>query len=341
MNADKLIYPELSSFESADAGSGFFGLDHKPSDALIQVLPVAWEGSTSQGSGASACFPFLQSASHYVDLHHERYGSAYRAGIACNDQMLSFSKQVQAKCKDGDKATVRDQLYASILNELKKQTKTVLKQGSIPVVVGGDHSVPLGAMLAIDDGVSAQGQEWGILHLDAHLDMRRSYEGMQNSHASIMYHVSQNARSLRGLVSVGIRDYCREEILHAGSISAHVLSDRKMRRRLAQGKSLSDVFAAAIKKLPEKVYLSFDIDGLDMTLCPSTGTPVPGGLLFHEMQLLLDLVVESGREVVGADLCEVVCVGGSPHESVDAIVGARVLWELCNAAIASRIGNFV
>ncbi len=340
IDTSRLIYPKLGSLEAPGEGAGLFGLNHELGDSLLRILPVAWEGSTSQGSGTSQCFDGLLRASHYVDLFHERYGDAYRAGIACCPDTLIASKKAQAKCSTDNEGRKRDAIYQELYEALYLKTQEALDSHSIPLVVGGDHSAPLASLVAIGENrkKNTKDQQWGVLHLDAHLDMRSSYEGVENSHASIMYHASRKAAGLTKIVSLGIRDYCKEEMAYASSIGACTLTDRAMRRALAEGASLKGLLSRALAELPQNVYLSFDIDGLDMANCPATGTPVPGGFQFYEMQLLLDLLVESGRAIVGADLCEIVCSGERPEESLDANVGSRVLWEMCNAIIASQIG---
>jgi agmatinase len=309
-----------------------FGLDHKVDQALLAILPVAWEGGTSQGSGTANSFGGLLEASRYVDLFHETCGESYRAGIAFDQSLLNSTEALQRRCAEGDSGSRRDEIYHDVFTEVSVNTQKVLQRNALPLVLGGDHSSPLGAMLAVDKKLS--GSSWGILHLDAHLDMRSSYEGMTNSHASIMYHVSQQAKSLERIVSLGIRDYCKEEADYADSIGAAVYTDRQMRRSLAEGASLVSVMQEAVGQLPQNVYLSFDIDGLDMSCCPSTGTPVPGGMQFSELQVLLDILLASGKQVVGGDLCEIVCRDPS---ATDATVGVRVLWEMCNVMIASNI----
>jgi agmatinase len=133
------------------------------------------------------------------------------------------------------------------------------------------------------------------------------------------------------LVQVGIRDYSEEEAAairkNEGRVS--LFDFRSMARRRFSGESFSSLVEEIVSELPQEVYVSFDIDGLDPALCPGTGTPVPGGLEFEEALYLVEQVPASGRRIVGLDLCEV-----SPGESDwDANVGARVLYRLCCAAM--------
>ena len=176
----------------------------------------------------------------------------------------------------------------------------------------------------------------GILHIDAHADLRQAYEGFERSHASVMANVLDRLDGVARLVQVGIRDISAPEYERSQKdprVVTHldpVLSDRVFAG--ASWASLCDEIVAA---LPQEVYVSFDIDGLDPTLCPNTGTPVPGGLSFAEACALLREVVSSGREIVGFDLCEVAPDPRGESEW-DGNVGMRVLYKLAGFALASR-----
>jgi len=209
--------------------------------------------------------------------------------------------------------------------------KALLAQGKLPGVVGGDHSVALGAIRA----VAERHPGLGLLHFDAHADLRRAYEGFRWSHASIMYNVLSDVPGVARLVQVGVRDYSDEEeaFLQANRGQVTTYFDPDLRRSLVDGESWSRIALRIVASLPRDVYVSFDIDGLDPALCPHTGTPVPGGLSFAEASAVLRLVVESGRRIVGFDLSEVAPdpAGGE----WDGNVGARVLYKLIGFALLS------
>jgi agmatinase len=171
-----------------------------------------------------------------------------------------------------------------------------------------------------------------VRQVDAHADLRHGYEGFAYSHASIMDNVLREADGLGRLVQVGIRDLSEGEMQRAAEDERIVLHhDLAWKKRLARGESFLSLCEEAIGALPDLVHVSFDIDGLDPKLCPHTGTPVPGGLDFHEACLLLQAVVESGRRIVGFDLTEV--TPGPEGDEWDANVGARVLYKLCGFAL--------
>jgi agmatinase len=204
-----------------------------------------------------------------------------------------------------------------------------LKAGKLIGLVGGEHSVPLGFFRALSD----QYDRFGILQIDAHADLRKSYEGFTYSHASIMYNALK-LPSIGRIVQVGVRDYCEEEVNVVQRAMGRVVTyyDEDIKDKLYKGRTWDILCDEIIAQLPKHVYISFDIDGLDPKLCPSTGTPVAGGLEFHQAIHLIKKLVLSDRKIIGFDLCEV-----SPGKNDwDANVGARVLYQLCNWSAVSN-----
>jgi agmatinase len=168
---------------------------------------------------------------------------------------------------------------------------------------------------------------FGILQIDAHCDLRKAYEGFTYSHASIFYNVMEEIPKVEKLVQVGIRDYCEEEINYIQNSKGRIVTffDQDINESLFVGSSFHQICQNIIEKLPEKVYISFDIDGLWPNLCPNTGTPVAGGLSLPQAFYLLKQLVKSGRKIIGFDVCEV----GSATEW-DGNVGARVVYKIAN-----------
>jgi agmatinase len=214
------------------------------------------------------------------------------------------------------------------------QTKELLDSGKLVGVIGGDHSTPLGFMKAIAE----KHGDFGILQIDAHCDLREAYENFIYSHASIMYNALGEIPELTRLVQVGIRDYSLSEYDFIQASKGRVITffDKYLKEKMFEGASWKAMVDEIVGSLPQKVYISFDIDGLDPKLCPHTGTPVQGGFEAEQMFYLFKKVVESGREFIGFDLNE---VGISPNEW-DENVGARVLFKLCNLMVASKINNY-
>src|SRR5262249_16504471 len=150
-------------------------------------------------------------------------------------------------------------------------TKRLLDAGKIPCVVGGDHSVPFGAIRAYAE----RHDDLGILHFDAHADLRPAYEGFEFSHASIMHNVITRLPRVTKLVQVGIRDFSEQEheMIRASDDRIVTYFDVDMKKRLRSGADFDRYAVDVAVDLPKHVYISFDVDGLDPTLCPHTGTP--------------------------------------------------------------------
>jgi len=208
----------------------------------------------------------------------------------------------------------------------------IFDSGGIPGVVGGDHSSPLGLIQA----ASERHKGLGILHIDAHADLRVAYQGFESSHASIMH----RALSLPGvsrIVGVGYRDLGMAELqrIHDEPDRLRVFPDHEIARRLARGVPWQSVVNDIVDALPSKVHISFDVDGMDPSLCPNTGTPVPGGLQYRDVLVLL-WSISQRCSVLSFDLCE---VSPGPVGDWDANVGARILYKLAGCASVSKNGE--
>ncbi len=342
---------------AAAKDSGIFGLPFSEDEAQLILIPVPWEATTSYGGGTSLGPQVIFHASKQVDLFDLELGNFYEAGIAMlpeSTDVLNWNKAARQEAlkvieEGGDpdnqnlqsamdsvnqySVKINDYVYA----ETKKQLASNKKVG----LVGGDHSTPFGAIQAFLEKYP----NMGILHFDAHADLRQAYEGFEFSHASIMYNIMTKTK-LKKLVQVGIRDFCEEEFhfIQENKDRLTVFFDTKMTERKLQGEHWSTICDEIIKQLPQEVYVSFDIDGLDPRFCPHTGTPVPGGLDFQEALFLIKKVAQSGKKIIGFDLNEV-----SPGDDVDlealdtasewdANVGARLLYKLCGWTLDS--GNY-
>jgi agmatinase len=331
----------------ASSGSGIYGLPFTPEESQVVVLPVPFEATTSYGGGTSRGPRAVFEASRQVDLFDAETGKPYQAGIA----MLPISRKVRewnrsAKAlaapiikaggaEGGGRAIRRalekvNDIGAALNDWVYAEASRLLAAGKMPVTLGGDHSVPFGAIRAYGERYPGL----GILHLDAHADLREAYEGFTWSHASIFHNVMTRIPQIGKLVQVGVRDIGSAEHRMISGSGGRIVTffDPDLAVEKERGvpfATLADRFAAA---LPQKVYLSWDIDGLDPTLCPHTGTPVPGGLSWNEAVGLLRALVRSGREIVGLDLCEV-----APGQSEwDANVGARLLYKMIGFALKSQ-----
>ncbi|HEY1099757.1 MAG TPA: agmatinase [Myxococcota bacterium] len=338
--------------------AGIYGLPHSVDEARVVVVPVPFEATVSYRAGTCHGPAAILSASHQVDLFDADVGRPYEPGIAMEDapawmvtknaEARDAATRVIAALEEGNDGDAADLAFVEAAGDavnahVNARVAALLKAGKIPVVVGGDHSVPFGAITAVAEHLGST--PLGVLHLDAHCDLRDAYEGFKWSHASIMKNVL-DATSTVKLTQLGIRDFSDGELSVVKAQSSRVTTYFDVQLRRAR---LSGGFLALAKQiaatLPEHVYLSFDIDGLDPALCPSTGTPVPGGLSFDEIVAVLHAVVDSGKRIVGLDLVEVApppeAIDGEGDDveigdSWDANVGARLLYKMIGFALRSQ-----
>ena len=333
-----------------DADSGVFGLPHQEKDAALVLLPVPWEATTSYGGGTSTGPAAILEASGQVDLFDGDVIKPYVPGLFMrpeSKEVRAWNKTAKAAAqkviKVGGNIAGRKDLQKALrtandlggkLNEwVRRETKALMDAGKIVGIVGGDHSVPYGAFQA---AAQTHGK-FGLLHFDAHSDTRVAYEGFTWSHASIMYNAMENIPEISKIVQVGIRDYCEQEheFLLALGDRAKVFFDRDLTARRFSGEPWAKTAQEIVAALPEKVWVTFDIDGLDPRFCPHTGTPVPGGQEFSEVNYLLGVLAKSGRTIIGFDLVE---VAPDPRgkDEWDANVGMRLLYKLAAWTFASR-----
>jgi len=329
---------------AAAAGSGAFGLTCSPDEARVVLIPVPFEATTSYGGGTVDGPRAIREASKQVDLFDLETGRPYEGGIAMleepaevrawnNEARALAMPIIEAGGADPEHKLPAINALCDRMNEWVRNTvASWLSKGKLVGTVGGDHSVPFGAIQAHAERYPGM----AVVHLDAHADLREAYEGFTWSHASIMFNVAQRIPKVSQVAQVGIRDFCEAE--HAliqgsgGRIVTHF--DAELSRRRFDGEAWNAQVARMVEGLPKDVYLSFDIDGLDPTLCPSTGTPVPGGLSFQEACALVAGVVRSGRRIVGFDLNE---VAPSPDGGEwDGNVGARLLYKMIGWALTSQ-----
>jgi agmatinase len=170
--------------------------------------------------------------------------------------------------------------------------------------------------------------------VDAHCDFREGYEGFVYSHASIMYNALREIPGLKKLVQVGIRDFSEGEFnfVKENSERVHTFFDQKIKERIYEGESWKNIVDEIISRLPQKVHISFDIDGLDPKLCPGTGTPVQGGFETEQVMYLFNKLVASGKELIGFDLVEI----GVGESDWNSNVGARLLFRMCNLLVKAN-----
>ena len=344
---------DLSTFDPNSVGNpnnNIFGLPFTEEDARLVIVPVPWEVTVSYGAGTSRNYEKIFKASLQVDLFDPEVPDGWKQGFfmrEANKTILLKSDYLRKEaellidyiCKGEDieankfmSKSQREINEGSLfLNQwVYEQTKALLDKGKLVAILGGDHSTPLGFYKALAEKYN----EYGILQVDAHLDLRCAYEGFNYSHASIMYNAFKEVPAIKKFVHVGIRDYCGEEYEFVKKNADRLVAyyDKDIKERQFEGETWKQIVDEIVDHLPQYVYISFDIDGLDPKLCPTTGTPVSGGFEVEQVLYLFSRVLKSGRKLIGFDLVEI----GVGENDWDANVGARILFRMCNQLISSN-----
>jgi agmatinase len=317
-----------------------FGFPVTKEEAEIVIIPVPWDLTASYRKGAATAPEMILSASTQLDFFHPSLFNAHDIKVhmtAISEDMVNINEKMRSasieyleflenggKLEENSKHSLfldaANEAHDNISNALYQKTKELLSENKIPAALGGEHSIPLGLLKALGEYYDS----FGILQIDAHADLRDSYEGFKQSHASIFHNVLKEVDSVKSLVQIGVRDLSQTEFdTIKNDTRVSTFFDWDLKGDQYRAKFWGEQVAEIINELPQLVYISFDIDGLNPSLCPNTGTPVPGGLKLEEVRYLFDRIITSGRKIIGFDLCEV----GSADEW-DANVGSRVLWEL-------------
>lgn len=316
-----------------------YGLPSTFKDAEVVVFPVPWDVTVSYGDGTSLAPDLIREESLQVDLFDLEYGNFWEKGIF----YLKSSPVILEKCTKyrqyaveaiklqekgrtiADSFTLKtnteqvNQACEEMVDWVYKECIKVLNEDKKMVLLGGDHSTPLGYIRALGEKY----KDFGILQIDAHCDLRQAYEGFTYSHASIMYNALQ-LDHVKSLTQVGIRDFCVEEkdFAKKSKKKVSIFFDRDMNYHMIEGKTWKMICDEIVKTLPKNIYISFDIDGLQQKYCPNTGTPVAGGLEVDQVFYLFNQVKKAGKNIIGMDLNEV------GNDVWDANVGARVLYRM-------------
>lgn len=265
--------------ESANLPMNFGGIEEENYSGLeparVLIFPVSYEGTVSYGAGTGAGAMAIVEASRNMELYDEETDAeVYKVGIHTLEEFAARETP------------------EAMMNELYEQTKEILKNEKFVCMLGGEHSVSAPVIRAHAEKF----HNLSVLQIDAHADLRDEYDGTPHSHASIM------ARTVKDLrlpsVQVGIRSISAEE--------ARAVAEGDLPTKIFWAKDVvgrTDWIDSAIDGLTENVYLTIDIDGLDPSLVPTTGTPEPGGLGWYETLTLIRKLAAKKR-IIGMDLVE-------------------------------------
>jgi|SRR5690625_282708 len=256
----------------------------------IVLIPVPYDGTSTWGKGADKGPEAFLEASENMELYDIETGTeVYRQGIFLADPITE------------------DRSPEAMVNEVHRLTKEYIKRNKFVTLFGGEHSISIGSIRAFNECF----QNLNVLHIDAHADLRAEYEGTPYNHACALYEASQNTN----LVQVGIRsmDISETTVMNEENVFfAHELAE-------------DDYWIdKVIEALGENVFITFDLDALDPSILPSTGTPEPGGMFWYETLELLKRVFEE-RKVVGFDLVEL-CP--NPQEKSSDFLAAKLYYKM-------------
>lgn len=284
----------------------FLGLDDGDSSykrSRFAVLPIPYDNTASFLSGSRHAPRAIISASQHVELYDEELGGEFfSAGIATLDPLVP-------------NATGPEAMHTDIVEAAGR----IVGDGKFLLALGGDHSITSGLVRA----VSAKYDGLSVLQIDAHADLRDSFQGSKYSHAAVMRRIHDMAIPF---VGAGIRSYSREEADLMAEHGIRPITSADCRER-------GDWIERVLAGLTEHVYITLDIDAFDPAYSPGTGTPEPGGLDWHQVTTLLH-AVSTKKRIVAADIVEVVPV---PGQVITEFLAARLAYRIiCNAQASGR-----
>lgn len=287
----------------------FLGIEKKYSNyknSQIVVLSVPLEKTVSYGKGTSKGPEEILKASHYVEFYDEEQKRelCFEKGICTlkpmNLQKLSIEKALQ---------------------KVHKEVAKHIDEGKFVVTLGGEHSLSAAPIMAFNERFP----NLSILQIDAHSDLRDSYEGSKYSHASVMARVAEFNSNI---VQVGIRAQCIDEVELKQKKGIKTFYAREIKMGM-YGENWHELI---VNNLTENVYITFDVDGLDPSLLPATGTPEPGGLFWDETMNLLKSV-GTEKNIVGFDVVELAPTKYHPSSN---FVAAKLVYKMMNYAFIDK-----
>lgn len=278
-------------------GSELSAAERDPGTARFRVIPMPLEKTVSYGSGTLAGPEAILAASH--ELERLVAGREPCAAGMVTEPPVDCAQKIE-----------------EALAQLRARTRAAAEAGRIPVTLGGEHSLTWGAVMGIAD---ALGRAPGIVQIDAHADLRVAYQGLKHSHASVMHLLAEEGCRL---AQFGVRAISSEEVDSRMRNGVFFRDAEELVTGNVMSVPLPDVF-------PQDVYVSFDVDGLDPSIMPATGTPVPGGLGYYQALHLVENAL-NGRRCVGFDVVELAPIAGQPAWDFTA---AQIVYRLMAACL--------
>lgn len=283
------------------AMDGFHGDDVKaslPEQALFHVIPVPLENSVTYGSGTAEGPRALLQASAQLEL--------LTCGTVPAEHGIYTAPQIDCSGSSED-----------VLSRIENTVSTALGHNGIPVLLGGEHTVTCGVIPALQNHYGS----FGVIQFDAHADLRDVYEGTSLNHACVMRRIHEKDIPI---YQIGTRSYSLEEQEYRKAHSIQFLDSEEIWR---QGTDLE-----LPADFPDRVYVTFDVDALDSSVLPATGTPVPGGLTWYQAMWMIERIMKS-RVCIGFDVVEL-----APIENLHAcsFAAAQLTYNMMGYLVASE-----
>ena len=330
-----------------------FGVETSFEESDLIFIPVPWEVTASYGSGASRGPELVRKASSQLDFFNPAFNGSYNHKIhfeepdplieSLNKKGKAWAEDIQKNWQDDKTLSEAAQILSDKVNQasqtlmdwLYEKCLKVFQKGKTPALIGGEHSVSESLICLIGEQFKG---EYGILHIDAHADLRKSYQGFQHSHASVMYNVLNLAFPPKKLVQVGVRDFCEQEYQQIkNDLRIACYFDEDIFSRLFSGEKWADICQEIIKSLPSKIYVSLDVDALSWNYAPGTGTPVPGGLSFNQLLYLFSEIRRQNKQLVAFDVVETADGGiQNAFSEWNGNVSARLAYHLAGLVIHQK-----
>ena len=329
----------------------YFGMPVEADDAALVLISAPWDATGAQRDGSSYAPDAIIEASRHIDFYDPSAPDSWRKGIATlaidysiqdlSHRLRTDAKRVIKAYEEFGTEAFDNIIYARRLrrvneasavvnNNIYNQAKEWLAKDKIVGLVGGDQSSAYGIVRAMAE----KHNNIGILHIDSQCDLKPDYQGFEHSHASVMHNILRDIEGVGRVVAVGVREFSPAEWHRAQSDERITLfTGQQIWTSHFEGINWSTICSDIVEALPEKVYVSLDIDGLTIDCSPHNSTLIPGGLRFPEVVYLLGRIVDSGRTIVGFDLTEVV---PSLEDKTDAEIAARMLFKLCGMALKNH-----
>lgn len=330
-----------------------FGVETSSAQSDLILIPVPWEATVSYGCGAAQGPDLIRRASSQLDFFNPGLNCAYNRKIyfepvdsliqSLNKTAQTWAKAVQKQQEAGRPLNKRERELCEKVNQagesmqdwLYEKSLKIFEQEKIPALAGGDHSVSEGLLRLIGEKFKGK---YGVLHLDAHADLRKSYQGFRQSHASVMRNVLNLPYPPEKLVQAGVRDLCEEEYKTIGeNDKIHCFFDANLSACLFSGETWSDICREIVQLLPPDIYVSLDVDVLSWNYAPGTGTPVPGGLSYNQVLHLLSEIKRQKKKLIAFDVVET-SGGDSPNSFSEwnGNVSARLIYHLTGLALSTQ-----